>query len=93
MRGRLAARSRRARACAGVQDLSGLIVSREGNHSDNARSFLSQTMGRTDHYLELLHNDTLGSLLKYLPQPPQFNAPVVRLTLRRGARAGAARRC
>ncbi len=53
---------------------------REGGNADNAQSFLSHTMSRTDHYLNLLHNDTLGSLSQFLPQPPVFNAPQARAT-------------
>ncbi|KAK9831501.1 hypothetical protein WJX81_002996 [Elliptochloris bilobata] len=58
-----------------VNTVSALILGREGMSADGAKSFLSQVMGRTDHYLSLLHNDTLGSLSHFLPQPPLFSAP------------------
>ena len=68
-----------ARAASGVTTLAALILGREGmNSPENAKSFLSNVMGRTDNYLSLLHNDTLGSLSKFLPQPPSFTAPQVR---------------
>ena len=63
----------------GVTTLSALILGREGmSNPENAKSFLSNVMGRTDNYLSLLHNDTLGGLSKFLPQPPSFTAPQVR---------------
>lgn len=67
-----------ARAASGVTTLAALILGREGmSNPENAKSFLSNVMGRTDNYLSLLHNDTLGSLSKFLPQPPSFEAPQV----------------
>ena len=62
----------------GVTTVSALILGREGMNADNAKSFLSSVMGRTDQYLSLLHNDALGSLSRFLPQPPTFTAPQVR---------------
>ena len=62
----------------GVDTVSALILGRSGGSAEQSKSFLSQTMGRTDHYLSLLNNDMLGSLSKFLPQPPQFDTPAVR---------------